>query len=288
MPPHIPTFSIVTPVYNASRLIDRFVESLYSQTFSDWELIVVDDDSSDDSAERLLLLLGHDPRVKLLSTKTLRSDGLARRGPYLPRNLALEHCTGKYVCFWDIDDVWVPDKLQLQSDLLILKPKTKLLFSSYYRVSPGGQVRLRSVQCYKPLHFWINFINPIPMLTATVLRESIRDHFFEPVGHEDYLFWLRFIKRLGCGEVFQVPRPLAFYYVGNQSVSSNKIKALAWIYVCHRLAGRSRFRSILFVFCRVLIFVVVWLSDGICIGGSARQAFSSIRLSGSRADECAP
>lgn len=91
------TLSIIVPFYNTERYISRCIDSILSQTFSDWELILIDDGSSDKSYKLCIDYASKDSRLKVL-TQSNAGQGAAR-------NNGLNHCTGDYVTFIDSDDV---------------------------------------------------------------------------------------------------------------------------------------------------------------------------------------
>lgn len=104
-----PAVSVVMPVYNGSRFLDRAVASLRAQTFPDWELIAVDDASTDDSAARLDAQAETDPRVCVFRHST-------NRGPSAARNTALQKARGKWIAYLDCDDEFYPDHLARATD----------------------------------------------------------------------------------------------------------------------------------------------------------------------------
>ncbi|HEX4115907.1 MAG TPA: glycosyltransferase family 2 protein [Solirubrobacteraceae bacterium] len=100
----MPRVSIVIPAHNAARFVGRAIESVREQTYSDWEIVVVDDGSSDDTWE---LLQASGPRVH-----SFRREHAG--GPAVARNLALEHAGGELVAFLDADDLLLPRYLESQ------------------------------------------------------------------------------------------------------------------------------------------------------------------------------
>ena len=98
-----PFFSFAIPVYNAVTTLSRTVESVLSQSFTDWEMILIDDGSSDGSAALCLSLAASDSRVRFVS----RPNG----GAATARNQALSLARGSYVWFVDADDRLAPDSL---------------------------------------------------------------------------------------------------------------------------------------------------------------------------------
>ena len=107
-------FSVITPVKNGFNYINRYINSLKSQTYNNWEAIVVVDDSNDDSYEILKLKTHNDKRFKIIRNKEIKF----LNSPYKSRNIGLDNAKGRYICFLDIDDLWLPNKLLRQFKLL--------------------------------------------------------------------------------------------------------------------------------------------------------------------------
>ena len=102
-----PLVSVIMPAYNASQYIAKTISSVQAQTFTNWELIVVDDYSSDNTVEIVNGFLRDDSRIRLY--RNAQNMGVAKS-----RNRALEQCQGDYVAFLDSDDIWYSDKIELQ------------------------------------------------------------------------------------------------------------------------------------------------------------------------------
>ena len=94
--------SVIMPTYNCGRFIAESIRSVIAQTYTNWELIIVDDCSTDDTAERVAGF--DDPRISY--QRNTRNMGAA-----LTRNKALREAQGRYIAFLDADDVWAPEKL---------------------------------------------------------------------------------------------------------------------------------------------------------------------------------
>ena len=106
------TVSIITPSYNSKKYIKDTIDSVLAQKFHNWEMIIVDDCSKDGSVEYIQSLIKDDPRIKLISLS--KNVGAA-----LARNRALEVATGRYIAFLDSDDMWEPNKLEVQLNFMI-------------------------------------------------------------------------------------------------------------------------------------------------------------------------
>ncbi len=102
----MPLFSVIIPTYNRAALLARALASVRRQTFTDYEVIVVDDGSTDDTLERLRGL----PEVKVLVQQN--------RGPGAARNLGVRQCSGQYLAFLDSDDLWFPWSLETYASIL--------------------------------------------------------------------------------------------------------------------------------------------------------------------------
>ena len=97
--------SIIMPTYNCARFIRESIDSVLAQTYTNWELIIVDDSSTDNTAEMVANF--NDPRIHYLRNE--QNEGAA-----LTRNKALRAAKGRYIAFLDSDDLWHPDKLERQ------------------------------------------------------------------------------------------------------------------------------------------------------------------------------
>lgn len=106
-----PLISIITPIFNGEKYILETIESVLNQTYTNWEMIIVDNKSTDDSIKTIKTIC--DERIMIISLD-YNSGGPAR-----PRNIGLDNAKGEYIAFLDADDVWAPNKLENQ--ILFLK-----------------------------------------------------------------------------------------------------------------------------------------------------------------------
>ena len=115
----MPTISVVVPAYNGERTILETIKSIQQQTFSDFELIVINDGSTDRTLEPLATV--EDPRLKVFSYE---NGGLP-----VARNRGIARSTGEFITFIDADDLWTPDKLELQLAALQQHPEAVVAYS---------------------------------------------------------------------------------------------------------------------------------------------------------------
>ena len=99
--------SIITPSYNCASFIRETIESIKTQTYKNWELIITDDCSTDNSCEIISEYVAKDPRIKLFHLDKNSGAGVAR-------NNSIKEATGRFVAFCDSDDRWYPEKLEKQ------------------------------------------------------------------------------------------------------------------------------------------------------------------------------
>jgi glycosyltransferase involved in cell wall biosynthesis len=115
------TFSILMNCYNCEKYLREAINSVYSQTFSDWEIIFIDNSSTDQSPE---IAKSYDEKIKYYKTDKLIPLGEAR-------NFGLQFCNGEFLAFLDTDDIWLPQKLERQ---------ISLMKSGDFKMSYGGAI----------------------------------------------------------------------------------------------------------------------------------------------------
>lgn len=191
--------SIIMPAYNAEEYIENSIRSAMAQTFTNWELLVVDDCSKDATREIVNQLAEEDHRIRLIHNE----ENLGTAGS---RNKALDLFHGSYVAFLDSDDLWHPEKLEKQLRLMRDK-NADLCYSSYCVVHlDGGKARKdyvvpKSVTLEDMLKQ--NFIGCSTVVLTAETAKKYR--FTKKFYHEDYIFWLSMlrdgIKAVGIPEI---------------------------------------------------------------------------------------
>jgi len=272
-----PYFSIITPVYNGSRFIRQYIQSLQSQTYSDWEAIIIEDCSTDDSFQILSSLMADDPRFKIFSSP-MPADNTILRGPYRPRNIGLSLATGRFICFLDIDDYWLPSKLDVQHSVLESNRSLKLLYSDYIKANSClVKGYLKPSLNYPSVKSQIAIWNPIPNLTSCVESSIAKETSFRPVHHEDYIFWFEVIAKLHSSQICKIHSVLCIYRSSSLSVSANKFLVLSWWLDCYRFFGYNVFFSILLlllkIFAEVIESILVFMKIIPCRPISLTRAF---------------
>ena len=121
-----PEVSVVTIFLNAEKFIREAIESVVAQTYTDWELILVDDGSTDGSTEIARSAAAASPRRIFY----IDHEGHENRGMSASRNAGIRHCRGKYVAFLDADDAWLPHKLARQVAIFDANPRAGMVYGA--------------------------------------------------------------------------------------------------------------------------------------------------------------
>lgn len=207
------TISVIIPAYNAERTILETIKSVQQQTFSDFEIIVINDGSTDRTVELIQSI--KDERVKIFS---YQNGGLP-----VARNRGITHAGGEFIAFLDADDMWTPDKLELQLKALQQHPEAGVAYSwTYFKFeeeehSYADNSSSFEGNVYADLlvrNFLHNGSNPL------VCRRAIESvGFFDPTlkSCEDWDFYLRLAARWSF---VLVSKPQIIYRQSSTSMAS--------------------------------------------------------------------
>lgn len=212
--------SIIMPCHNGEGTVADAIRSVQSQTFPDWELIVIDDSSTDGSAEVVRRLAGEDPRILLLRNE--RPTGL----PATPRNLGIAAARGRFIAFLDCDDEWLPTKLARQLPLFSTR-NVAVVFSHYGKMDATGAFHDDSVHAPAFVSYGrlLNG-NCIGNLTGIYDASMVGKVLQREVHHEDYLMWLEILQRGFFA--MNTNTVEAVYRQSGGSVSGGKLRSLQW------------------------------------------------------------
>jgi teichuronic acid biosynthesis glycosyltransferase TuaG len=216
--------SILMPAYNAERYLSAAIESVLSQTYPQWELLIVNDGSTDGTQAMAERYQQQDPRIKVLNQNV--NGGIAKA-----RNRALDEANGRYIAFLDSDDLWIPDKLEKQLAFMTAR-KVSVSYGAYQRINEQGQ-HLGSVWPVQQLDYaTLLKSNFIGNLTGIYDAEVLGKQYFGEFKHEDYVAWLALVKR--AGKAMSINLELGSYRIYTDSTSANKFKAALWQWRIYR------------------------------------------------------
>lgn len=236
--------SIIMPSYNTGRYIKDSIESIISQTYTNWELLIVDDCSSDNTDEIIKSYLT-DQRIKYI--KNEKNSGAA-----VSRNRALREAKGRWIAFLDSDDIWHTEKIERQ---LKFMSETGYKFTyTDYNIQLNGE--------WLPyIYYGPDVVNKREMKnycyfsTITVMydREYVGLIQIEPIRkHNDYAMWLKIIEKTPC---YRFPECLSSYIKHDGSISSvSKITLIKHHYILWRIAEKKSVISSCILTCRNLFF----------------------------------
>ena len=215
----MPLVSVVIATYNRADFLRTAIVSVLSQTFQDFEIVVVDDASQDHTCKVI-----HDFHEKKI--RYIKHD--VNKGIAAVRNTGLLNSTGKYIAYLDDDDEWLPKKLQVQVDLLEGRPtKVGLVYSGYLRINrTTGEIERQ----YLPQKMG-KIVNNVlvPNWIKTTSNPLIRKECFDEVGLfdetlspcEDWDMWNRISKK---NFHFEYIKEILFkYYVHNKPQATKNV-----------------------------------------------------------------
>ena len=237
--------SIITPTFNSELFIKDTFASITSQTYTNWEWIVVDDSSSDGTFTILEHFKLLDDRVKLFQNET-------NMGAAVSRNKAIEKASGRFIAFLDSDDLWSNDKLEKQISFM---NETKIAFSysAYSIIDETGKDTKKIIDPPNKLDYpTLLKENQIGCLTAIYDQEILGKCYMPLIRkRQDYGLWLSVLKKTPYA--YKVPGVLAVYRIRNESVSSSKINLLQYNYRLFReFENLSVFKSVYFLSWNIL------------------------------------
>lgn len=233
-----PSVSIIIPAYNCERFIEATLQSVFSQTYSDFEVIVIDDASTDTTFQKINSVAVKDPRVKVLkSEKNLGQAGC--------RNRASREALGSYIAFIDSDDIWLEDKLERQL-AFVRERNLSFCYCGHGTIDAEGEVLIPDLKIPAHTNFR-SLLKSNPICTSSVIydREKLGDIVMpeRPWRREDWISWLTVSKEL-VGDIHGIPDPLCMIRRVAGSSSSNKIKLLPGHWAVYRtVAGLGIFSS---------------------------------------------
>jgi glycosyltransferase involved in cell wall biosynthesis len=209
----MPKVSVIIPAYNAMTYLPETVESVLRQTFTEFEVLIIDDGSSDHIVQWVSQVT--DPRVKLISQ--------ANQGLPGARNTGIAHAQGEYLAFLDADDLWESTKLEKQVRCLDSNPAVGLVHTPMVLVNEQGNSTGRVMASNAEGDVWQKLLERNVIACPSVM---LRRCCFETVGVfdrnlrslEDWDMWIRIASRYPFA---MIKEPLAYYRQLPNSMSKN-------------------------------------------------------------------
>lgn len=216
-----PKVSVIMSVYNGERYLREAVESILNQTFTDFELILLDDSSSDNTWAQLLKYAADDHRVRLV--KNERNLGLAKS-----LNKLVSMCKGAYIARMDADDISQPDRLEKQVKFLEANSQVSLLFAYIKQIDSDGNdcgtwqddiINIHNSEICNTLPVTNCVAHPTLMARTNVMKSYLYSENSLVRHTEDYELWLRVASD---GHVIEkLPLDLLLYRIHDKSVTTS-------------------------------------------------------------------
>ncbi len=217
--------SIITPSYGSASFISDTIESVLNQTYKNWEMLIVDDLSPDNSNKTIEEYTKKDGRIKLIKLEK-------NSGPAVARNKAIKEAQGRYIAFLDADDLWLPNKLEIQIKFMKEK-KCALSYTSYNLIDEENKGLGEFIVPTSVSHSDLLKTNSIGCLTVIYDTEIIgKTYFPDIIKKQDFALWLKILENIN--QVEGITEILAVYRIRKVSVSSNKIKNTIFIWKIFR------------------------------------------------------
>ena len=229
--------SIVMPTFNSCKYIRKSIESVINQTYKQWELLIVDDNSTDNTEEIVKEYSLIDNRIQYIKFNE-------NRGAAVARNTAIDISKGRFLAFLDSDDLWSKEKLEVQVKFM-LENNIEFSFTDYKLINDKGDDLYKVIRMPEKLSYEGYLRNTI-IQTVTVMIDKYKVNEIRMPQirrRQDFACWLSILKN-GVVAV-SIPQVLAEYRRTNNSLSSNKIKAIkgTW-YVYRKIEKLSLMKTI--------------------------------------------
>ena len=200
----MPTVSTIVPAYNQGHYLEEAIRSVLTQSYGDFEIVVVDDGSTDDTAH-VAKSFAHDSRLRYIRQEN--------RGLSAARNTGIRHATGKFLTYLDSDDLFLPEKLHFLLSVVEARPELGFVAGQAILIDETGQSRGEVFDRGLPQNTAELLLgNPLHVGSVLVRREwQERVGFFDESlrSYEDWDLWLR-LARAGCPMAW-VPHPVSLY-----------------------------------------------------------------------------
>ena len=221
-----PLVSIIVPMYNAVSTLKETVESVQAQTYTNWELILVDDCSKDNTKYFAEYLAKEDARIKVYQ---MPQNG----GPGAATKMGFEKASGSLVAFIDADDLWTADKLEKQIAFMV-KNNYEFICSDYIWVDENGKDLGKTIKCKTEADYRaILRTCPIGSSTVIITTEQLKKVDIPIIRkNNDYALWLR-LMRDGL-KIYGMHENLMKYRIIATSNSFNKRKMIKYFWEVYR------------------------------------------------------
>ncbi len=231
--------SIIMAAYNAEKTIEAAIQTVLSQTYTNWELIVINDCSHDKTLNIIQGYMAKDPRIHVLTNEK-------NRGVSLTRKRGLEESNGIWIAVLDSDDLWTPDKLEKQL-CLAQRENANLIFTGSDFIDQDGNPISWTLHVPKTITYRQLLKQNIVSNSSVLVKKELYQKYYAVNDdmHEDFAIWLGITK---AGFVaYGIDEPLLIYRIAKSSKSGNKWKAAKMNWNTYRHTGLNSLSSLYYM-----------------------------------------
>ncbi|ENN2392583.1 glycosyltransferase family 2 protein [Vibrio alginolyticus] len=226
--------SIIMPTYNSTDTVVESIQSVLSQTYKNWELIIVDDRSTDNTWQVIQTYADKYDNIRVYQNKENLGAGASR-------NFAIKKARGRFIAFLDSDDLWTEDKLAEQIPFM-LENNYPLTYTHYSRFTSEEELSVVTAPEYTT-YKKLMYSNVIGCLTAVYDTQALGKRYMPLIRkRQDMGLWLDILK--DTPKAYCLPKPLAKYRM-DSGMTANKFSVLSYQWKFYRdVVGLSLPRSL--------------------------------------------
>lgn len=238
--------SIIMPCYNSGKYIGESIKSVQAQTYTNWELLIVDDLSNDDTIDVIRNYQKKDARIKVFMLKQ-------KGGASIARNLAIQNANGRYIAFLDSDDLWDREKLSKQIKFM-KKNKYAFTYTNYKIMTNNNVIKYTkspSIVSYESMlkRNWIGCLTVIYDKKKCGLVQIPKID-----KRNDYALWLKILQKIKYG--YLLDEYLAVYRVNNGISQGSKFKLVKYhYYLFKRVMGFTKIKSLYYTLYNIFNYI---------------------------------
>ncbi|EQB98224.1 glycosyltransferase family 2 protein [Photorhabdus temperata] len=208
--------SIIMPSYNSSNFIGQSIQSVLEQTFSKWELFIIDDCSKDDTIKSVEKF--KDERINLISLKVNVGAGKAR-------NIGLRLAKGKYIAFIDSDDLWLPEKLEHQINYMTKNQELAAVCTGYTFINEENKPLRGKIVPDKIITLNSYMKNTCIGFSTSMINKTVTGDFYlsEMRLRQDTHLWISLL--IQDLKIEGLPEELVKYRIREHQISGNKLRS---------------------------------------------------------------
>lgn len=222
----MPRVSVVMPYYKKANYIEKSINSVLRQGYKNFEIIIIYDDQDREDTKLIKKIKKKDTRISVIyNTKNL--------GAGRSRNLGIKKSRGDYIAFLDCDDIWYPNKLELQIKFMCQK-KADFSFTSYDLIDEKN--KKKGIRVARDILEYNDLIKSCDIgLSTVIVKKKLFNNFLkfpDLKTKEDYVLWLKFAKKEIL--LYGLKRQLAKWRITNNSLSSSSKQKILDAFLVYR------------------------------------------------------